>query len=269
MKIYYFTGAGNSLYIANSLCENVEAIPKNNKINRIITDDVIGFVYPISAAGMPRAVKNFIKSNTFRANYIFNIATHEGMPLGHAKRVRNFFQKNNINLNYSGEIEMIDNYVNWYSIDEQIEAFDNEKLRKSLEITKLHIENRREFTSKSNFFTRQIGKVVNLVSDVIFNENLYKKFVVEEESANSDIYGNAYDTSSTEVTVRQALKQKCENYYARVQDFIRRIIAPRRNLDASRYVNPNSELSEIIESNQEQLNLLFTQVFMKFQWFTR
>ncbi len=265
MIIYYFTGKGNSLYIANSLCENVEAIPKHNKINRTITDDVIGFVYPICATGMPRAVKNFIKSNTFRANYIFNIATHEGMPLGHAKRIRNFFQKNNINLNYSGEIEMIDNYVNWYSIDEQLETFDNEKLRKCIEITKLHIENRREFTSKSNFFTRQIGKVVNLVGNVIFNENLYKKFVVEEETDDSDIYSNVCYSSSTKVTTIQSLKNNCKRYYKRAQDYVRRIITSRKEIDECRYTNPSIELREIIESNQEQLNLLFTQVFMKFQ----
>ncbi len=265
MIIYYFTGTGNSLYIAKSLCENVAAIPKHNKINRTITDDVIGFVYPLCAAGMPRAVKNFIKSNTFRANYIFNIATHEGMPLGHAKRVRNFYQKNNINLNYSGEIEMIDSYVNWYSIDEQLKTFDNEKLKKSIEITKSHIDNRREFTSKSNFFTRQIGKFVNLVGDVILNENLYKKSAVEEESTNSDVCTNAYDSSRTKVTARQAFKNKCESYYKRVQGCIRRIITPKRDMDESIYINPSIELREIIESNQEQLNLLFTQVFMKFQ----
>ncbi len=265
MIIYYYTGTGNSLYIANSLCENVKAIPKRNEINRTITDDVIGFVYPICAAGMPRAVKNFIKSNTFRANYIFNIATHEGMPLGHAKRVRNFYQKNNINLNYSGEIEMIDNYVNWSSIDEQLKTFDNEKLRKSIEITKLHIENRREFTSKSNFFTRQIGKFVNLVGNVILNEKFYKKFVIEEECAKCVICNEVCSPTSDKVTTRQTFKQKCKNYYARAHDCVRRIITPKANIDESRYIDPNVELREIIESNQEQLNLLFTQVFMKFQ----
>jgi len=78
MTIFYFTGTGNSLFVARKIAESMEAklisIPQviNNE-KTTYTDDCIGFVYPQYANGLPKMVRSFIEQNTFKADYFFAV----------------------------------------------------------------------------------------------------------------------------------------------------------------------------------------------------
>lgn len=54
MKIFYFTGTGNSLYVAQQLGGELLSIPQVMKDDRIeIQDEAVGIVCPIYAGDMP------------------------------------------------------------------------------------------------------------------------------------------------------------------------------------------------------------------------
>ncbi|MDH5684566.1 MAG: EFR1 family ferrodoxin [candidate division WOR-3 bacterium] len=84
-EIYYFSGTGNSLYVARELQKR---IPDSTLIPivSLLQKDVIqtngksvGIVFPVHALTIPIAVKKFLKKTDMRsAEYIFAIATREG-----------------------------------------------------------------------------------------------------------------------------------------------------------------------------------------------
>lgn len=77
MKIFYFTGTGNSLFAAKKIASATDAelisIPQVINENKTYTDDCIGFVYPQYANSLPKMVRNFIESNAFSADYFFAV----------------------------------------------------------------------------------------------------------------------------------------------------------------------------------------------------
>ena len=82
-EIYYFSGTGNSLYVARELQKkipNSSLIPIINLLNKkaaIKTNtEVMGLVFPVHALTVPIAVKRFIKkADLSTTEYIFAIAT--------------------------------------------------------------------------------------------------------------------------------------------------------------------------------------------------
>jgi len=88
VTIFYFTGTGNSLFVARQIASsaNINAtlisIPQVIDEQQTYTDDAIGFVYPQYAAGLPKMVRRFIQSNTFKANYIFAVNLYSFIRAG-------------------------------------------------------------------------------------------------------------------------------------------------------------------------------------------
>ncbi len=88
--IYYFTGSGNSLDIAQKIsdqlqCSNILSIPKITKNSDHITGDTIGIVCPIYYHNMPHMVRQFIKKIK-KANYVFMVYAGAGdLGLGDKK----------------------------------------------------------------------------------------------------------------------------------------------------------------------------------------
>jgi hypothetical protein len=84
-EIYYFSGTGNSLYVAKELQKRVteaKLIPIVSLLNRDIVESVsdsVGFVFPIHLAMAPAPVIDFVKKLDLKsAEYIFAIATRAG-----------------------------------------------------------------------------------------------------------------------------------------------------------------------------------------------
>lgn len=86
-QIFYFSGTGNSLYIARELQKKLPKstlVSMSNKAN--LSDiksetNLVGFVFPVHAFTLPIPVKSFLESlNLDSASYIFAVATRGGSP---------------------------------------------------------------------------------------------------------------------------------------------------------------------------------------------
>ena len=87
MKIFYFTGTGNSLAVAKTIDKAISAakaaelisIPQLLDSNSLYyKDDVIGIVFPAYSLGLPNPVVRFLKRVKLEADYLFGIATKGG-----------------------------------------------------------------------------------------------------------------------------------------------------------------------------------------------
>ncbi len=106
MKIYYFSGSGNSYYIAQKIAKKTNGvlvdIAKIEEIEgNIILEEKVGVVVPCYAFGVPDLVIKFLKRVQNKSIYSFFILTYDGYYGGTFKQVDNL-----ISFNYNKGIKM-------------------------------------------------------------------------------------------------------------------------------------------------------------------
>ena len=119
-KLYYFTGTGNSLWVAKQLAKSLSgfslesvstSLAKNENIENPESAS-IGLIFPVYIFGPPLIVKRFLKKLQVSKNqYVFCIAVHGGYPANTIHYVRNLFRKEGGHLNSGFCIKMPDNYI--------------------------------------------------------------------------------------------------------------------------------------------------------------
>lgn len=135
-EIYYFSGTGNSLYVAKELQKRIpetKVIPLVSLLNKDIIEtngETVGFVFPIHFATIPMIVKKFIKKIDFKsAKYVFAAATREGTPCSTAfGKMEKILKKKGKSLDSYLILNMASNdpkFKDWHrATDEEIAEFE-------------------------------------------------------------------------------------------------------------------------------------------------
>ncbi len=121
--ILYFTGTGNSLYIARQLAdENTEllSIPQLMKSGKFdIEADEIGIVYPIYGHMPPNMVRRFIGQANLKADYKFAVLTYGNRKCNAAEIWDEVSKKAGKPFDYIATIIMVDNWLPNFDMNEQ------------------------------------------------------------------------------------------------------------------------------------------------------
>lgn len=122
--IFYFTGTGNSLYIARQLAgENAEllSIPQMMKRGKYEFEaDEIGIVYPIYGHMPPYMVRQFIQKAKLKAGYKFAILTYGARKCDAVEIWDRISRKANNAFDYISTIIMVDNWLPNFDMNEQL-----------------------------------------------------------------------------------------------------------------------------------------------------
>ncbi len=119
IMVFYFTGTCNSLYAARQLEKEPVSIPQEmKKEKREYESETIGIVCPVYAGELPRIVKRFLLTSSFRAEYFYMILTYGKIDSVAAEWSANFAAKTGIAVSFVETVQMVDNYL---------PAFDMEK----------------------------------------------------------------------------------------------------------------------------------------------
>lgn len=115
-EIYYFSGTGNSLYVAKELQKRIPdsiIIPMVSLLNKKVISTkrkVVGFVFPVHALTIPIAVKKFIKKTNLKSSeYIFAITTRHGTIFRGFEKIDQLLKKKNKHLNSHFILNMCNN----------------------------------------------------------------------------------------------------------------------------------------------------------------
>jgi len=117
--IYYFTATGNSLRAALDIAEGlggaeVVSVTKAG-MNAVCDSEVIGFVFPVFAWGMPSMVNSFIESlNLNKDAYLFAVATCGMFAGGTLKDLEDLLRAKGAKLSYGKKLRMVANYIPMY-----------------------------------------------------------------------------------------------------------------------------------------------------------
>ena len=249
--VFYFTGTGNSLFIAKQLDDRIVSIPQiiNNR-SLVFEAAQIGIVCPIYGHEMPKMVKEFIRKATFKTDYFYIILTYGMLHGGAAELAQAYAHSVGKKVAYAKSIMMVDNFLPNFDMTEQC-AIDK-KIPESLAAIKADISVRKRQIEKAGLKNRMIHKgYVAMVKGQ--DETVWAKFRVEDTCTLCGICqkvcpAGAIRLADTKATHTMAGCQAC---YACVHACPQKAIGftiPEKNHTA-RYRNENISLEEIIKAN--------------------
>ena len=117
--IFYFTGTGNSLWVARILAKELgdcelASIADWNQGKKAIEAEVIGLVFPVHIWGLPAPVIQFVQElKISQPAYIFAIAVDGGQVANTLVQLKKILKRDGLNLSSGFEIIMPSNYIPW------------------------------------------------------------------------------------------------------------------------------------------------------------
>ncbi|MBE6072218.1 MAG: 4Fe-4S ferredoxin [Clostridium butyricum] len=244
--IYYFTGTGNSLQIADDLSKQLG----NCTIHKIaeysgekISADTLGVVFPVYNWGLPLILCDFLKKlNISNGTYIYTVANYGGLPGKALDQCRDILKDKNIILSSGFLINMPGNYIIGYGA----------KSKQAQE--KLFAKEKKKVNDIVNFVkNRKKGDIEksNLIIDRVFTNYFYKDIVNFHEADKNFTVNNkciscglcAKRCPVNNITIKDGKpvwNHKCELCVACIQSCPKEAInyagkTEKRN----RYLNPN------------------------------
>lgn len=188
MKIFYSTATGNSLYVAKTIrdkfkdCEliSMSKALKENKFE--VTEDVIGFIYPVHYAGIPIVANEFISKLRINENaYIFAIGVTGGGGADTSFNQINNVLPNKLKISNFCTIKYISNYTRASRNPTEQRAKDAIKENESKLMNFIESLRKREIKEKD--FKWGIGNLeYNIWKDYYKSKD--KKFNVNERCVN-------------------------------------------------------------------------------------
>ncbi|MCX7615242.1 MAG: EFR1 family ferrodoxin [Clostridiales bacterium] len=135
--ICYFSGTGNSLFVAERLAEHIpdskifniaQLVRDNSPLNEY---EKIGIVFPVYFYGLPNIIKRFVSAFSFEGiKYIFAVATYSGVSGDAINSLKNEVAKTGQLLSYASKITMPDSYTITFSVQsEQMIELKNRSAR--------------------------------------------------------------------------------------------------------------------------------------------
>jgi ferredoxin len=133
--LYYFSGTGNTLYLAQRLADelgqteliSITSALKNETLSP--TSENVGILFPVYCFGTPNIIKDFVtKLNISESQYLFGVASYGGLLSRALSIFKNECSKAGLSLNAGFAVQMPGNAISTYGAisNEKIEQFEEQ-----------------------------------------------------------------------------------------------------------------------------------------------
>jgi ferredoxin len=138
ITIYYYTGTGNSLWVARTLAHELggaEVISIADSTESVVATPsrTVGVVFPVHMWGLPAAVIRFADHlRTLRPDYVFAAAVNAGQVSNTLVQLKRLLATKGIALSLGYEVKMPSNYIPWGGpgpVDKQRELFESARAK--------------------------------------------------------------------------------------------------------------------------------------------
>ncbi len=259
-EIYYFSGTGNSLNVAQNLSKKFEhseiiSIPHViNKTNNI-TGEIIGIVCPIYFHNMPSIIRDFVKKIK-EVKYLFIVYAGAGDLGLCVKRTKKFFIAQNINLSSLFSIPMPDNStLHVKSEEKQKEMFNNVE-KKTDDIVKI-VNGKREYFDRNTSSLYETFIDPGIMAKFVYRDinKLDKDFITDEKCIGCSTCREVCPVDNITMKDNKPVWklnnrcQACLACYNWCQNGSIKHVSVNPKIE--RYHNPNIKVKDIIRSSAE------------------
>ena len=144
--LFYFTGTGNSLYVAKQIEKDPISIPQVMRRGHLnFAAEAIGIVAPVYGHEVPPMVKKFLREGDFHTDYFYMILTYGNRHGGAAELAKQLCEECGILADYINVILMVDNWLPSFDMEEQKQL--NKNVKEQLEVILTDIKNRKRMVS--------------------------------------------------------------------------------------------------------------------------
>ena len=255
--VYYFSGTGNSLWVAQKISEKIEdseliSIPKAVNTKEGIKGEIIGIVCPIYMYNIPLIVADFIRKIE-SAEYIFLVYAGAGELGGGIKDLFKVFASKKLKVSSIFNVPMPSNYTP-YGItpeDRQKKLFANIDSRVD-GIVKI-VKKREGFiaSSTTSFFKTHIHPGILYRMGYSRINRLDMSFTTDEKCNGCSICQKVCPVNNIVMKDNKPeWKNQCQQCYACLQWCpTESIQAGKRTVGIKRYHNPHIKVKDIISSS--------------------
>lgn len=248
--IFYFTGTGNSLYVAKKIGGNLISISQaNRQKNQLYQDDTIGFVCPTYAVGIPRIVEEFVRSNRFQADYSFAVMTCGGMLGSSLMHFEKLTKPQGLTLNYTNQVVMIDNY-GLQRMDKQRKAFLPQKENAAIEKIAEDIQQRRQYLRRSHLMMVGFTKLMNATSGLCYDDADKHFSIQADRCIQCGLCQKICPAGNITLDPTPVFSHKCEGCYACIHSCPQKALSPNRHPVTTQYRHPGINLAELLEGSK-------------------
>ncbi len=252
--LFYFTGTGNSLYIAKQIEEHPISIPQAiHRDSLSFTADQIGIVAPIYGHEAPPIVKEFIKKADFNTDYFYLILTYGNRHGGAAELAKRMCEDYGIKVNYINVIRMVDNWLPSFDMAEQTQLDKN--VEGQLSSILADIKDRKQMISPVTEADRAAHREFLERKSRLPTDAWQHLLQIKENCTGCSICAKVCPSASIRLVNGKAayFPGNCQTCLACVHACPHKAIGltiPEKNPNA-RYRNAHISLREIIQANQQ------------------
>ncbi|KUE74287.1 hypothetical protein AUQ37_05205 [Candidatus Methanomethylophilus sp. 1R26] len=255
MKIFYFTGTGNSLAIARKMQrkgDELISIPHSLRSGAThYKDDVIGIVSPVYAGSAPKMVQDFLKRTELEAGYrwiVFTYGMVPGNPLWYLDPVT---EAQGWKFDFEGCIEMPNSYLPLAKIPKEtskecLRWQDDSAwyLRNCVDHRmKLRWSGYPENTAYTSAMRGMWAKIVN--------SHLNESFTVTDACVGCGICAKACPGHAIEIVDGKPVWQpRCEGCYGCINHCPHQAIVSKKVKRPDRYINKDVTAADIVAANE-------------------
>lgn len=243
-RIYFFTGTGNSLNVAQEIAKTLSnceviGIQKDMDLELPQNYERIGFVFPNYGGGPPKMVANFIKNMKLtnqKDTYIFAIATYGGNKGGVIAQIGSLINNRTLRLHYGDTIISYPNAVTSYPMIKAVKLFTGLSKRKTKRVIKNILnKNERSIPEIKESAQKRYKKYMSIFSESDKNYN------INNDCISCGICKSVCPAKNITIeNKRPVFHNECESCMACIQYCPKRAINYKdKTQKRGRYTNPN------------------------------
>ncbi len=253
MKVCYFTATGNCLYVARRIGGDLLSIPKLMRQKEIeIEDEAVGIVAPCYAVEMPMMVKEFLEKAIIKTKYFFFIYTY-GMGFAEAfTHVEVTSKKVGLKLSYINAIQMVDNYIPFFDMKEQIETLPAKNVEGQIEaVVKDITERKLKKVTVTDKNLAEMEKWTRTHAVKILKKDTALGYTVNNDCIRCGICAKVCPANNIKVCDDGVhFSDHCEVCYACLHNCPKSAIHMELEAGTTHFRNEHVTLNDIIESNE-------------------
>jgi ferredoxin len=257
--VFYFTGTGNSMYVAKQLEKKCISIPQAvHDVDVHYKDETIGIVCPVYGHEMPQMVKDFLKRSVFMTDYFYLVLTYGRIHGGAAELSENVLSECGIRANYINSIMMVDNYLPVFDMNEEMRINPEKEVEKNLAKIKADITARIDFKQEVTEDDREFHRKFLEMSKEQDKDVWGKPYIVNDDCIGCGICMRVCPAGCIHMVNQRAVHtyENCQMCMACIHTCPQKAIGLKmqeKNPDA-RYRNENVGLMELIRANEQRMS---------------